>query len=389
MRTGAATDASRAYETAAEYASTPLSQYDALFGKTRAQQTDEIWEEMLQTISRAEALELSWTPDMKAGLELSRLSAEWWLGSDDVSMVSRLRQLTVDEQVRSGTRLSSAVLGMAASDNFLDAEGIRWFYDAIAEIPSIEEADEQSRLKCIVIYETAVGDLHAAEAAGRKLIASARQLNDQAALINAMRFAHYPARRLGDFDAAHKRLGIAAELADRFKRPHARAAIADLLAGLHLDYGYCEQAIAYTHQVTDHPKALGGAFRQQSALDTRALALCMCGRHSEARAIVSPSETILARGKRRVQFMSLAASLLVALHDKADREIAECLNAIDLVRDRLFRHTGHDLIAIAYAGGLEYSRGRRAAAEFVGWYLAEARRDRLPIPGQLQAFVVA
>ena len=379
MRTGAATDASRAYETAAEYASTPSMQFEALFGKTRAQQAEEVWDELLQTIGRADALDLSWTPDMKAGLEVSRLSAEWWLGSDDGAIVSRLRNLTADEQLKSATRLSSAVLGMAASDNLLDAESIEWFYDTIAEIPSVEETDEQSRYKCKIIYETVVGDLQAAESASRMLMAAARKLNDPAALINAMRFAHYPARRLGFFEVARERLGIAVQLADRFKRPHARAALADLMAGLHLDYGYCDQAIALTHEVTDHPKALGGAFRQQSALDTRALAFCLSGRYTEARTIISRPATIMARGRRRVQFMSLAASLLVATHDEVEAEVRECLDALDSVRDRLFRHPGHDVIALAYAAGLGHVRGRGAAADFVRWYLGEARRDQLPV----------
>src|SRR3990172_7576207 len=49
MRTGAASDASRAYDIAAEYSGTPIATYAALHGRTRAQQADEAWEDVLVT----------------------------------------------------------------------------------------------------------------------------------------------------------------------------------------------------------------------------------------------------------------------------------------------------------------------------------------------------
>ncbi|MBA4073266.1 MAG: hypothetical protein C0497_15805, partial [Gemmatimonas sp.] len=117
MRTGAASDASRAYDVAAEYAASPTAAYAALLGRTRAQQTDEVWEDVLETISRTLSLAVDWTPDQQADLELSRLSAEWSLGADDSSMLTRLRQIIGDDHLLNSTRLAAAVLGMAASDN--------------------------------------------------------------------------------------------------------------------------------------------------------------------------------------------------------------------------------------------------------------------------------
>jgi len=384
MRTGAAADATRAYETASEYATTTEATFAALHGKIRAQQADEVWNELLETVTRAQALEETWAPDRKAELELSKLSAEWQLGSDDNSMVSELRQLTSDDSLRSGTRLAAAVLGMAASDNLLDADSIRWFHEAIAAVPSTESADEQSRLKCRIIYETAIGDLTSAEVAATQLVAFAKTLEDHAAMINALRFAHYPPRRSGNFELARVRLERAIEITERFKRPHARAALTDLLAGLHLDYGHCDAAIACTHEVTDHPEMLGGALRQQSALDTRALAFCLSDRAARARSLTVAPELIIARGTRRVHLMSLAASLLVSIEERNTDAIEECVGAIDKVRERLFRHSGQDLIAVAYALGLSRLRGSEDAKQFVRWYLGEARRDRLPVPARLK-----
>ncbi len=383
MRTGAASDASRAYDVAAEYAASPRAAYAALFGRMRAQQTDEVWEEVQETISRALALDVDWTPDQQAVLELSRLSADWSLGTDDASMIARLRQLAGDDQLPHSTRLTAAVLGMAASDNGLDADSIRWFYASIAGLRVSEASDVLALLKCTLIFETAVGDLSKAEAAAKSLVAQARQLQDTAALISALRFAHYPPRRLGDLPLARERLESALQIAERYKRPHARAAIADLLGGLSLDYGLYEEAIRLTHEVTDHPNALGGAFRQQSAVDSRALALCLAGKCDAARPYVSSPSQIMARGRRRAQFLSLAATLFVATYDGDGPRVDECLSELDAVRERLFRHSGLDAIAIAYAKALISTRGRHFAVEFANWYACVARRDQFPLPVQL------
>ncbi|MHB1096861.1 MAG: AAA family ATPase [Gemmatimonadaceae bacterium] len=389
MRTGAASDASRAYDAAAEHAASPIAAYSALFGRIRAQQADEVWDDVLETIARTLALDLDWTPDQQADLELSRMSAEWSMGTDDVSMLTRLRQIISEDHLLNSTRLAAAVLGMAASDNGLDADSIRWFYSSIAGLDVADANDELALLKCTIIFETAVGDLSKAENAARALVAQARRLQDAAALISALKFAHYPPRRLGQLSLARERLQNALQIADRYKRPHARALIVDLLGGLNLDYGHYEEAIRLTHEVTDHPTPLRGDLRRESAVDTRAMALCLAGRSDTARGLVSAPSVIMARGRRRRQFMSLAATLLVATHDGDTQCMEACLSEMDTVRDRLFRHSGLDVVALAYAEALACTRGREAAVEFVRWYAFEVRRDQLPLPAQLTALLDA
>lgn len=389
MRTGAASDASRAYDVAAEYAGSPIAAYAALSGRIRAQQADEVWDQVLETTSRTLALDVDWTPDQQAVLDLSRLSAEFAMDTDDSSMIARLRQLIGDDQLRNSTRLSAAVLGMAASDNGFNADGIRWFYSSIAGLVVSEASDELALLKCTVIFETAIGDLSKAEYAAKALVTQARRLQDPAALISALRFAHYPARRLGQLALARERLENALQIADRYKRPHARAAIVGHLGGLNLDYGHYEEAIRLTHEVTDHPTPLRATFRQHSAVDTRAIALCLAGRSDAARELVSTPSAVMARGRRRSQFFSLAATLMVATCDGDTKRIDACLSELDAVRDRLFRHSGPDVIALAYAAGLASARGGQAAVEFARWYAFEARRDRLPLPVQLAALLKA
>lgn len=389
MRTGAASDASLAYDVAADYAASPIATYAALSGRIRAQQADESWDEVLETISRTLALDVDWTPDQQAVLELSRLSAEFSMDADDSSLIARLRHLIGDDQLRNSTRLSAAVLGMAASDNEFDADGIRWFYSCIAALAVSEASDELTLLKCTVIFQTAIGDLSKAEVAAKALISKARRLQDPAALISALKFAHYPARRLGELALARERLENALQVADRYKRPHARAAILSNLGGLNLDYGQYEEAIRLTHEVTDPPTLLRGTYRHHSAVDTRAIALCLAGRSDEARELVAQPSVVLARGRRRSPFFSLAATLLVAVCDGDAKRTAACLSELDAVRDRLFRHSGPDVIAVAYAAGLLSARGQKAAVEFARWYAFTARRDRLPLPAQLAQLLKA
>lgn len=380
MRTGAASDASRAYDVATEYAATPAAALSALNGRMRAQQAQEVWEEVLETVSRAQALEVQWTSAQQSGLELSRLGAEWWLGADENSSLSRLREIARDDLLPPSSRLSAAALGMAVADNALDADSISWFYDMASALSADSDHDELTRLKCTVIFETAIGSLERAEDAGIRLLDVARRLDDPATLISALRFAHYPPRRSGNKELALERLHKSARLAERYKHPHASATISDVVAGVHLDYGEFTEAIAFTRAVTDNSTAFGGAFRQQSALDTRALAMCMLGDFEGASALVSPPSRILVRGRRRARFMSIAATLLVASHE-GERELAnQCLSELDDVREQLFRHSGPDIIAVAYASGLEAIRGSETAIEFARWYVKSARRDKLPLP---------
>ena len=389
MRTGAAADAARAYEAAFEHAASVTSMHTALQGKTRALQTEEIWSEVLGTISRTLALDIPWTPDQLAGLELARLRAEWRLGSDATAMLSTLRDLSSDEQLASGTRLASAVLGMAASDNALDVASIAWFHRALNDTEAIGESDQFEMLKGRVIFETALGSLERAEEAGSALLKLARRMGDDAALISALEYAHYPPRRKGSFTTARARLLQAAGLADRYKRPHARATISDLLAGLHLDYGYFDQAILHTFSVTDPPDAFGGEFRQQSALDTRAMAYCLLEQFDNARELVSSPAAVVARGRQRAQYMSLAATLMLAVHDQDQDTVKTCLEEFDAVHDRLFLHSGLDSVAVGYATGLDFVRGRKVAGEFVSWYASQARRDTLPLPHALAGWLTS
>jgi hypothetical protein len=122
-------------------------------------------------------------------------------------------------------------------------------------------------------------------------------------------------------------------------------------------------------------------------VDTRAIALCLAGRCDEARHLVATPDEVMARGHRRTQYWSLAAALLVATCDGNTKRMDACLSEFDAVRHRLFRHSGSDVIAVAYASALLAARGDPAAVEFARWYALEARRDQLPLPVQLTAFL--
>jgi len=385
MQAGDASEASKACSAAVDFASTPRAAFEALMGLVRAQQAEELWEALLETISRSRDLELTWTSDLLANLELTQLNASRLLGADDAKIVSRLRTLTTDDSLSPHLRLSSAVLGMAASDDLSDANGIRWFYRAAADVEEADTVKSLDRLRCHLIYETSVGDLRRAEVHAKRLIAWSRDSKDDALAIAGLRIAHYPPRRAGNRALALDRLNRAAAIAQRLKRTHAYAVLMDLVAGVYLDYGHPEEAIRFSHLVTDHETVLGGAFRRQSALDTRALAFCLLGNIDAAKELVAPPAVILANGRRRTEFMRLAATLLVGVADKESETIEICVDALDGVRDHLFRHSGTDLIALAYFAGLSYLRSRAAAHSFAKWYAHSARRDTLPMLPQLNA----
>ncbi|MDQ8154412.1 MAG: AAA family ATPase [Gemmatimonadota bacterium] len=386
LRTGAASDAGRAYETAAEYASSDQAIQEALMGKMRALQAQELWTDVLDTAERLRTLDVDWTSDLLAAIELACIGADWWLGSNSEPMVLRLRSIAEDEAVSSSVRLAAAGLGMAASDDLFAAEEIERFYTTAGEIVPEGIADEMALLRCKVILETSIGDLDRAEQHGRALVKLARLSKDDTSLIIALRFAHYPPRRSGNLPLALERLHAALKIADRLKRIHTRAAIFDLLAGVHLDYGDTAAAIEYSHEVTDNQAGLGGAFRQRSALDTRALALCIEGAFPRARPLIASAETVLARGRRRADLMSLAATLMLASHEGDEETGARCLEVFDLARERLFRHAGQDIVAAVYAAGQARFRSPSAARSFATWYVTEARRERLPLPKMLAAY---
>ncbi|MBM3907030.1 MAG: AAA family ATPase [Gemmatimonadetes bacterium] len=385
MRAGAASDAARSYEAALEYASTPKMEDTALRGRTRALQTEEAWSDVLATTARIESLDLRRSADQAASDLLSRLFAQWWLGSGDSALLTQLRRVTADHQVSSATRLNAAMLGMAVCDNCLEAEELRLFFEQSAGIDRDSLQAQLAGLKCEVIYETSLGSFERAETSAGKLLAVARDSGDEVELFSALKFAHYPPRRTGDFTLGHRRLEQALAISVRRKREHAKATVVDLFAGLHFDYGFYEQAETIAHDVTEHPDLIGGVFRQQSARETRAQALLFLGREEEARPLVSPPAMAMAGGRRRPQYMSLASTTLLATFDRDKGVVLECVAAFDEVRDRLFRNAGGDSLAIAFARGLAYTRGHAASAEFVHWYLTVARRGTLPVPSLLPA----
>jgi hypothetical protein len=349
----------------------------------RALQTEEDWTEVLATSSRIEALNVRRSADQEASDLLSRLLAENFLDVSDQELLTHLRRLAADNSLLSATRLSAAMLGMAASDNGFDAENLQEFYELSSAIRPDSEQARLAELRCKVIYETALGSFAAAEVAACELIAGAEATRDEAEVCSALKFAHYPPRRTGAFAMARLRLDRAITIAGRHKRLHAGATISDFLAGLHLDYGLYEIAESISHDVTQQLSQFGRVFRQQSAAETRAQALLFLGRADEARVLVATPEVVLGRGKRRPQFMSLASTLLLATIDRNRLAAEQCVTAFDGIRDRLFRHAGGDSLAIAFARGVAFLRGNAAALEFVAWYVSDARRDRLPVPSLL------
>ncbi|MBW7934243.1 MAG: AAA family ATPase, partial [Gemmatimonadaceae bacterium] len=199
MRAGAAVDAGRAYETACEYAGSVADTYAALKGRASAQQTEEAWHAVLETTTRIGSLEMAPTPDQSASLTLTRLFAQWRLDTNDDVFPRQLRELTQDDSISDATRLSAAVLGMAAADNAFDRESMTWFYAAIDALPRVTTSEIITGLKARVIFETTLGSHAAAEDAARHLIRAARQAHDTPEELNALKFAHYPPRCSGDY----------------------------------------------------------------------------------------------------------------------------------------------------------------------------------------------
>jgi hypothetical protein len=385
MQAGGTSDASKAYNAAVDYAPSTDAAFAALSGCVRAQEAEEAWEALLVTVDRFQALDLLWKQDVQANLELTRLNAERFLGTDESKIITRCRALTTDDALSSNVRLSAALLGMAASDDLPDSDGIRWFYDLANAVADPDGGSALTLFKCHIIFHTSIGDLDLAEHYAQQVVALTRASKDDAAAIVALKFAHYPPRRSGNSILALERLNRAAQIALRLKRSHAHVVLMDLIAGVLLDYGRPLEAIAFTRAVTDHDKVFGGPFRRQSALDTRALAHCLLGEFDEALRLVSTPDVILAHGRRRTEMMRLAATLLVAVHAQDSNIIRECVEGIDPVRDRLFRHAGTDIVALAYATGLRKLRGSDSAKAFACWYIKEARRDRIPVLDQLSS----
>lgn len=201
MRTGATSEASRAYLAASEYAVTPAGAVEALMGRVKMLQAMGEWGEVLAALPMLQVREGALLgPAEHAQYHLFDLEARWFSSSPDFQ-VEDLAKIAVDGSLAPADRLRAALLGAIAADNVHDADSLRSFSLAGDNIPQFPDS-EHNRLKLAVITQTEIGSLSAARQTALELVLHSRRSKNAAILVRSLRFASYPFRRSGDYETA-------------------------------------------------------------------------------------------------------------------------------------------------------------------------------------------
>ncbi|MHB1311260.1 MAG: hypothetical protein ACYC3L_04510, partial [Gemmatimonadaceae bacterium] len=385
-RTGAPSEASRAYLAASELAVTPAAGVEALIGRVNALRAMAEWTQLLTCVELIRELDQRShitieRPDLSVlALEASQFSTELGTGIDTLFAIA------TDASHEPELRLHAVFVGMMITDNIHDAERLRQLAVAADSVPRYH-GDDIARLRTAMIFEGVVGSLSSAVAIAEDLVQRVRAQSNKAALISTLRTASFAFRRNGDYDRARSLILECGDLAEKLRFPYALFRSFDVRAGLALEYGRMETAheSLLLAESSFHP-TLGADNR--ASLDISWLHWSL-GTHrwDEARDRVARIGPLDLTRRSRHYLLQAAAALRVLMHDGQDAEAQLILQALMGYSESLFRHSSVDQIAIAVADALAAYSGEEQANHFVTEFLTKKRRDRMQPPAELTRHV--
>jgi tetratricopeptide (TPR) repeat protein len=382
LRTGATSEASRAYMAASELAVTPAAEAEALLGRVKALQAMAEWTQLLACVERIRELDHeSDAATERPDLSVSVLEASQFF-ADAGSGIDTLLQIASDPSIESELRLHAVFVGMMVTDNIHDAARLRQFAIEGNSVPRYQ-GDDTARLRTAMIFEGVVGSLSAAVAIAEELIHLVRAQSSKAALVSTLRTASFAFRRYGDYDRACSLIRESGDLAEKLRFSYGRFRSFDILAGLALEYGLMESAHESLLRAESHFTPTLGTHNRAS-LDVSWLHWSIgTQKWDEAKDYLSRMGPLDLSTRVRHYQMHAAGALRVLMHDGRDDEAQVILKVLMSRSEELFLHSSVDQIAIAVADGLAAYSGKALATQFVTEFLTKKRRDRMRPPAEL------
>ena len=386
MRTGATSEASRAYLAASEYAVTPAGAVEALMGRVIAFQTMAEWQQLLTTVDRIRELDPLETTAREGSdltmmvLEANQYSADAGKGMEDLLAIAS------DSKAMPQQRLHAAFVGMIVADNTQDADSVSATYRAVRGVPRYD-GDEVSRLRADLVYEGAVGSLATAVSIAESLIARVRLQPNKATLISTLRTASFAFRRNGDYARAQQLITETGDLAEKLGFVYARFRAQDIIAGIALEYGQYDRAHEALLAAEVRFAPLLGAFNRVSLDISWIHWFIGTDRWDDARSRLATLGPVDLSNRSRHYLLHAAARLRILTHDGVDDEAREILGEFMRRRHSLFQHSSVDHIAVSAALAIAANEGEVAATRFVHEYLSTQRRDKMPAPEELLSFL--
>ncbi|HEY5492242.1 MAG TPA: AAA family ATPase [Gemmatimonadaceae bacterium] len=386
MRTGAASEASRAYLAASELAVTAEGTANALVGRATSLQVMAEWPQLLTTVDRLRELDQQFGL-AREGPDIGMMTLEAKLMTVDIGDgVGALIAIACDSDESPERRLHATFVGMIAADNVFEGETVRRFDLASHAIPHFP-GDEIPRLRVRMVCEGAVGSIAASVAVAEELIHRVRAQPSKATLISTLRNTSFAFRKNGEYARSRDLLQESGSLAEKLGFIYARFRSHDALAGVAIEFGIYDMAYeALLAAESIFEPELGGFNRESLDLSWLHWAIGM-GRWDDARSRVDRIGPLDLSKRSRHSLLQATARLRVLMHDGRDAEARAILGVLMGYRDSVLRHSSTDSIAVALAIGLARYEGEEQAHLFATEFLTKVRRDLMPPPTELQGLI--
>ena len=150
----------------------PLSaadRYALLSERAHALKAADQWDDLVLVLSELAASESDAGRLGHNEHELQLISAKWAAGYDATDLLSSLRECCAQRASSSSHRLLAARFAFMLADNTCDVEAAHHIYSLINADLEAHEAPAFDRVYCRMLYNTAFGDIVAAENAAREL----------------------------------------------------------------------------------------------------------------------------------------------------------------------------------------------------------------------------
>ncbi len=346
------------------------------------------WEALTQIVGPTLALEEKVDPahDVHSDLELLSTELLWRTGQDPLRCMERALRCADDSAASTAHRVQALVIGAIVAENLCEWDRLRDIRERVRTLAGDDSSLSIQAQTVELIFHTELGDLTVAKQAGEELVRLQRERGSLRGLAQALRFASYPLRVLGEYAEACRLVRESVELAEQHLLIGEAANSSDVLASISCEAGMLPAAATWHDRAVRWAERVGARYPRFGLHLLNAQLSLAGGPCCLAVEMLSEEPDTYSRDpiiRQRVYALAvLAASYRLA------GNFAKLKLTLELIAPSLALSISsgrQDFFVTQYCLGLAATGEDADARLFAAKYLRSLRRDRSAPPSDLVA----
>lgn len=386
LRIGAPSDASRIFERALSYCTTPQQELKLTGCLLNSLRQAREWRPILQVYERRQGL-----VDVADGQALARqddslleIEARLHLCENMRHELPLVLEKLETRSLNANRHAALAVIGLIMADNLIDPAAANQVASHLTlNRETLESSTDPLVLSAALIYHTTFGDLDTAVYCARRMVRLwPPRIEADIRVLQRARWAAVPLAYVGDFSSAEELLQMAFHTACRRRLWSEASGEARALAELAILKSNLVSASAW---ITEARKYAARASDPDLAADISEAATrieLLRGTPDRARtslSVIQDNEPRRPEPRPRMRYLTLKVAFDLEEHSLRLEDVRELAGIIE----RTYPYGDHDLAVCVLAAALRLTEGDQGAKRLLGEYRA-ARRERYSMPELLK-----